>query len=676
MAECSTKGKNRSLTLAKLERERRWVARDERKCPIDPHTGRNAKSNDPKTWGARGEAEYADAERGGAGVGVMLGALDTMPDHHLVGIDADGAIDADGTVAPWAQDVLDRFPGYAERSPSGEGLHVLGLCLASDIAELQRAGLLTPKGGAEFSRGDHVEIAFYAGGRYFTVTDDRVSDDAPIRTFDRTALDWLLAEHGPAFRSLSNTSESADQSGSGAAFRFLLDQARHGKDEEAARLAIEADDGDAGEWWVRTDDRQRDRAIKNAFASVREERQALANSFPDLSHLEDEPKSKKAEPPASRLRFLSPTDCANAPSRGYVWKGFLAPGQVGCLFGAPGAGKSVLAPFLAYRIARGEPCFGARTKQGGVLYVAAEDPTGMRDRITALHRRFGDAEELSLVEGVSNLLVADAPDLNALLQAVRERKPKLVIIDTLAGAFPGLEENSSEAMGRVVAVANALARHGAAVLLVHHDTKAEGGTPRGHSVLNGALDMAVQVTRGVDGIIRGKLTKNRNGTCDRDIAFRIEVERLGTDEDGDPITAPVADELDARSAPTKHVKLTDRERAVLGIVRDMTGRVPDMSAGVPLSRWKEECARVGLFATIENLNTRKKGIKRAVEKLTKHGLVRVEDDRAFLAPAERHTQRRPMNGHADFSGFEPCELPDDAASSVRAEFPPDVRELV
>ena len=167
-----------------------------------------------------------------------------------------------------------------------------------------------------------------------------------------------------------------------------------------------------------------------------------------------------------------------------------------------------------------------RTKQASVFYVAAEDEYGMRGRIKALQMAHGAAENFKLVGGVSNLLVAGSPDLLELRQAVKAHKPKLIVIDTLAMAFPGLEENSADAMGRVVAVARKLTEHGAAVILVHHDTKSEGGTPRGHSLLNGALDAALHVKRDEQGIIRGKLTKNRNGSCDRDIAFRIGIETV------------------------------------------------------------------------------------------------------------------------------------------------------
>ena len=72
-------------------------------------------------------------------------------------------------------------------------------------------------------------------------------------------------------------------------------------------------------------------------------------------------------------------------------------------------------------------------------------------------------------------------------------------------------------------------------ILIHHIAKHGDGSPRGHSVLNGTLDMCLSLaSKGDDGVIRGRLTKNRNGTTDRDIAFRFEAVDLGQDEDGMP----------------------------------------------------------------------------------------------------------------------------------------------
>lgn len=180
-------------------------------------------------------------------------------------------------------------------------------------------------------------------------------------------------------------------------------------------------------------------------------------------------------------------------------KGLLSHGDVGCIFGAPGAGKSLAGPFLGYMVALGKEAFGMRTRQGKVFYVAAEDHHGMKGRVKALKREYGSTDGFILVGGIFRLLPAAgekrAPDLQALLDAVEAQRPDLIFIDTLAVAFGSFDENSAEPMNQIVRIARALTTWGAAVVLIHHDTKSESGTPRGYSALNGALDMALHVKK-------------------------------------------------------------------------------------------------------------------------------------------------------------------------------------
>lgn len=336
-------------------------------------------------------------------------------------------------------------------------------------------------------------------------------------------------------------------------------------------------------------------------------------------------KSAPEKPEERRLTFLSPAQCVSAPARGYLIKGMVAERDVACVFGAPGAGKSLLAPFLGYAVAQGREAFGMRTKPGSVFYVAAEDEHGMCGRVRALQQAHGDAPDFRLVGGVSNLLAVDSPDLKELAAAVKVQRPKLIVIDTLAMAFPGLEENSADAMGRVVAVARALTKWGAAVVLVHHDTKAEGGTPRGHSLLNGALDVALHVKKDESGVIRGKLTKNRNGTCDRDIAFRIAIEDGGVDEDGDQITLPRCEELNAAQAP-EAVKMTPTERAVMDLIHTAGGEVTEADL-------RKLCIDGRKVSSSDNPDSRRRVTERALKGLVQKcavifedGLYRIFDD--------------------------------------------------
>ena len=77
-----------------------------------------------------------------------------------------------------------------------------------------------------------------------------------------------------------------------------------------------------------------------------------------------------------------------------------------------------------------------------------------------------------------------------LIAAINERqktfsKPlRLIVIDTLARAIAGGDENKSESMGQLVVHADAIRKEtGAHVLFVHHSGKDQARGARGHSSL-------------------------------------------------------------------------------------------------------------------------------------------------------------------------------------------------
>lgn len=256
----------------------------------------------------------------------------------------------------------------------------------------------------------------------------------------------------------------------------------------------------------------------------------------------------------------------------------------------------------------------------------------MRARMIALREREGDAPDLRLVSGVSDLLSKGSAHLKALREAAEQQRPALIIIDTLAMAFPGLEENSAEGMGRVVAAARSLTKWGAAVILIHHDTKdGAQGLPRGHSLLNGALDMSLRLVRGDDHIIRGQLTKNRNGPCDLDLAFRIEVDVIGQDEDGEDVSAGVCAPLDS-DAP-RLPPLSRNERAALSTLR----QIVDGAGLADLDEWRRACVDGTDCFTSESRGARKSRFNECKAALIRKGRIKIEDDRAEIFGFARAT---------------------------------------
>ena len=200
-------------SLAALPRWVAWQVQDGKpdakgtvrktKVPYAPG-GSMAHSDKPRTWGARRACERRAAllplPYGMGGTGLVLG--DMGDGRTLGGIDLDSCRDAAGTLAPWAQAVIDRLASYTETSPSGTGVKLFFLVDAADVAAL--APSLSDKLARQFKvKGDdHPEgIELYLSCRYFAVTGDHLaSTPAELRPVSLAALRWVLDVAGPALK--------------------------------------------------------------------------------------------------------------------------------------------------------------------------------------------------------------------------------------------------------------------------------------------------------------------------------------------------------------------------------------------------------------------------------------------------------------------------------------------
>ena len=87
-----------------------------------------------------------------------------------------------------------------------------------------------------------------------------------------------------------------------------------------------------------------------------------------------------------------------------------------------------------------------------MLYLAAEDGTGMTMRVRALHDRMGNAPNFFLQPVPVDFLNSDSPHISQVSRHIDQIQPGLIILDTISRAFPGLRENDPDEMGRVVQV--------------------------------------------------------------------------------------------------------------------------------------------------------------------------------------------------------------------------------
>jgi hypothetical protein len=186
------------------------------------------------------------------------------------------------------------------------------------------------------------------------------------------------------------------------------------------------------------------------------------------------------------------------------------------LYGAPGTLKSFLLADLLVSVAAGEPWLPpAPWQNGGDPMITTQAPVmwcdfdnGRRrtlDRFAALGRARNLPENLPITiysMPVPWLQSTDLLSIGSLAQRAKVRGVALIAIDNLGAVLGDAEENSGD-MAQVMSHFRQLAEDtGAAVVLVHHQRKGNGMTVgragdslRGHSSIEAALDLGLQVER-------------------------------------------------------------------------------------------------------------------------------------------------------------------------------------
>ena len=209
--------------------------------------------------------------------------------------------------------------------------------------------------------------------------------------------------------------------------------------------------------------------------------------------------ASRPAPEARAVRILTRAALRDVPPLEWLIEGVLPAGGMVVLYGPSGGGKTFATMSMGYAISAGIDWLGRQTKQGPVVYVAAEGASGFNVRVEALEAVHGlPADSFFTVPEAINL--TNGAEVDALIEQVLALldKPKLLVFDTLARCLVGGDENNPRDMGLLVAGADRIRKAlGCAVLIVHHCGKSKGATYRGHSALVGAADAVIRF--GADG---------------------------------------------------------------------------------------------------------------------------------------------------------------------------------
>ncbi len=535
----------------------------------------------PERWSTYDVALKAHTDNPGVFGG--LGYVMTTP-HGVVGIDLDNCVE-DNTIAPWAQEVIDRLASYTELSPSGNGLRIL---VDGTIPH-------------DWTNHD-VGIEVYGGHepRFLTVTGQRlkVSPHAVLAA-GPDVLDGLTAQYAKVKTAATAITlelpdilddmvlPSLDSLPLPTSVQAFLTLGDHGGDRSRALFAASVGLYNAGlndeevfsilalnpfAFEVALDHRRQDsdRALMYLWVEHCQKGKAKSTPVASLADFENlapqpaqpEPDDHPAElqgdaddfdvvdegvnsvhtPDAPKHRFevVPANTFAGGKPPSWIVKGVLPEAELIVLFGESGSGKSFMALDLAGAIARGIPWRGHKVKQGRQVYIAAEGAGGFRNRLkayAAAHELDLAKLDLGVIKAAPNFMIKD--DALDVCKAIIAGGPVSVVwVDTFAQVMPGANENAGEDVGKALQHCKGIHKAtGAVVVLVHHAGKDASKGARGWSGLRAAADAELEVRSEDDGARELRITKQKDGEDGLVFGFRLASAVIGLDEDEEPITS-------------------------------------------------------------------------------------------------------------------------------------------
>lgn len=454
----------------------RSIIRDGRptKEPIDPHSGRLAKTNDSSTWSDFDTAwRHFQSSPGTSGIGFVFTA-----DDPFAGVDIDDCLDEAGNYI-WGGDIISSFDTYVEVSPSGTGVKVFLKGVKPSFAQCRKDGFGPLMVG---------KVEVYDNGRFFTVTSQRLSGSPADVRDCQGSLDELCEQlwpqtHGDTIAQPSDSNSAFDDclasllklkisdhsDGSHRLFVSCCRCVEHDLSDDDAMRCIRQYAGvrPFPKDWT---DTQIAKRLRDAEKTCK--RGEASHSDDENGNRSEDQKFTPQIRPVGEL--LSDFPVLRDP----IIEGLLRVGETMNVIAPPKLGKSWLVLDLAMAVATGRDWLDAYpTHQGNVLLLDNElHAETSSDRIPRVAWARGiPVESLNQSMFIDNLR-GRLPDINSLRSYFDTFKPgffKLIILDAFYRFMPkDTDENSN---GNVTDLYNTLDRYASELqcsfVLVHHASK-------------------------------------------------------------------------------------------------------------------------------------------------------------------------------------------------------------
>jgi hypothetical protein len=590
--DMTTPSTSRPVTLenvpAELKDLRSWVLwkmedRNGQNTKVPYQTnGCKASVSDAGTWATYAEVvnhlndKVASVERAldavsdYAGVGMVV-----TPD--LIFIDLDSCVDPNGSLAPWAAQIVEECDSYSELSPSRSGVHIWV------------HGVLPPTG----RRNGNLEM--YDKSRFSTMTGWQLPGTSnTISVCDLASLhDHMMSGE---FNFSKPDSKKVPTISAADKIKFL----RAGDWKSCGYPS--RSEGDEALCRYLSRDLHTAEEIDRAFRQTALMRPKWDRAVGDstygaitIAKILATPEKKtvvsvvteSSPSPASKSIMTfdtipDPRGLSSAPTRALV-DGFLPIGQLIIIAGEYGTGKTWFGMMLGNAVSRGERFLGRETVQQKVVYLDRENPLPViKERMVAL---FGEHDQDELNYRHWGLWLPDDPPNFGDPRYQQFAVPDSLLIFDSFTRFHSYNENSPTEMAQISAHLRKLQSSGATVLVFHHRDKKMESAYRGTAEIAAGCDVMYSFSRETQANTRTLRQIKSRTALDDNITFTMDFDLPALTPAENPVLAKRREHYDLISATLRDQVdgvrqcdiITRMERE--GISRRQTQRLLDAREG-------------------------------------------------------------------------------------------------
>jgi hypothetical protein len=297
--------------------------------------------------------------------------------------------------------------------------------------------------------------------------------------------------------------------------------------------------------------------------------------------------------------------------RRYVVPGLLPMPSLSIVYGTPGSLKTMLLQDLAICVSSGTPWLTSLPhnpeakpypipQPEPVLWIDVDNGLDRLERRFAAMGRAYHVKEDAPIAYTSfpspPFAAGDPKSVQVVLDKVLQDGAKLIVFDNLGTISGGADENSSQMVGVMSGLRQIAELGGCAVVVIHHKSKGTRDRPgdslRGHSSIEGAVDLALLVEREENGdTVTVRSTKTRDTPVESFAAlWTYEQDRTGE---------LAAGRFFGMGRPEQG-SLSRQEQAEMCILKDMTNGM-NQTQIVELAKEKAGVGRNTTLAAIHSL---------------------------------------------------------------------------